>query len=134
MDIREKQKAEAVKRLKMLVTLPQPIREFEEEGKINLSENGGLLYWLNDEEKGIVDAYEKSQGIVVYHVIKSMTNIGKLYSLLFVSRYEEEWSEDDDLLRNGECYAYVVNASYPDCTDLGSIGVAPKNGGVVRTF
>ena len=58
-ELRERQKAEAVKRMKKLGIMEQLIKEFEEEGKLNLSENGGLLYWLNEEEQKMVDYSEK---------------------------------------------------------------------------
>ena len=37
-DLRERQKQEAIKRMKKLGIMEQPIKEFEEEGKVNLSE------------------------------------------------------------------------------------------------
>lgn len=53
-DLREQQKQEAIKRMKKLGIMEQTIKEFEEEGKVNLSEGPGLLYWLNDEEQEMV--------------------------------------------------------------------------------
>ena len=43
-----KQKQEAIARMKLLKLHGNVIREFEKEGIVNLSENGGFLYWLNE--------------------------------------------------------------------------------------
>ena len=131
---REQMVAEAVKRMKVLKMLDQPIKEFKEEGLLNLSENGGYLYWLDDEQKKMVADFEEENGGVVYHVIHSFTNIGELYAFLYVSTYEEEWEMDMEDLADGSALAYVINMNMPDCSELGSIGVKPRIGGVVRTW
>lgn len=89
-DLREKQKAQAIERMKKLGIMEQPVKEFEDEGKLNLSENGGLLYYLNEDEQKMVDDFEKENNGLVYHVIKSRTTIGLMYALLYVSEYLEE--------------------------------------------
>lgn len=131
---REMMVKEGEKRMRALEMLPQPIAEFKREGLLNQSEQMGALYWLNDEEKKMVADFEEENGGVVYHVIHSFTNIGELYSLLYVSQYEEEWEMDMEDLKNGSALAYVINKDMPDCSELGSIGVKPMFGGVVRTW
>ena len=64
---REMMVDEAVRRMKMLDIMKQPIKEFKEEGKINLSENGGFLYWINEEQQKYVDEFEKKYDCLVYH-------------------------------------------------------------------
>ena len=49
-----KQKQEAIERMKLLNLHGNVIKAFEKEGIVNLSENGGLLYWLNSEQQAIV--------------------------------------------------------------------------------
>ena len=131
---REEMKKEAIKRMKMLKILKTPIVEFEEEDKLNLSEAIGFLYWLNDEQKEMVREFEVEHNAVVYHVIHQFTNIGELYNLLYVSSYDEELEMDNEDLKNGHTIAYVVNASMPDCSEFGTIGVKPCNGGVIRIW
>ena len=53
-----KQKQEANARMKLLKLHENVIREFEKEGIVNLSENGGFLYWLNGDQQAIVDDFE----------------------------------------------------------------------------
>ena len=133
-ELRESQKAEAVKRMKKLGILEQPIKEFEEEGKLNLSESGGILYWLNDEQKKMVEDFEKEHNGLVYHVIHQFTNIGELYNPLYVSEYVEEWKMDMDDLGAGQALAYVINMNMPDCSEFGTIGIEPSVDGLIRTW
>lgn len=133
-ELTERQKAEAVARMKKLGIMKQPIKEFEEEGKLNLSENGGMLYWLNEGEKEMVADFETQHNGLVYHVVKTMTSFGLMYSLLYVSEYTEEWKMDMDDLGEGQSLAYVVNVDMPDCSEFGTVGIKPMKGGIVRTW
>ena len=67
--VKVKQKQEAIARMKLLKLHENVIREFEKEGIVNLSENGGFLYWLNGDQQAIVDDFEAEHGALVYHVI-----------------------------------------------------------------
>ena len=132
---REKQKAEALARMAMLGLHPNVIREFKDEEVLNLSEGIGALYWLDDEEKKMVEEFhEEHEESLVYHVIKSYTSIGLMYSLLYVSKYEEEWEWDREDLKEGSVLAYVVNRDMPDCSEFGSIGFRKNIGGLIRTW
>lgn len=133
-ELRTKQKAQAVERMKKLGIMEQPVKEFEDEGKLNLSENGGLLYYLNEDEQKMVDDFEKENNGLVYHVIKSRTTIGLMYALLYVSEYLEEWKMDMEDLGEGQALAYVVNMDMPDCSEFGTIGIKPSVGGLIRTW
>ena len=131
---RDSQVEEAVARMKLLGILKTPINEFKKEGALNLSEALGLLYWLDDEEKKMVADFEKDNGGVVYHVIKTLSNIGLMYSLLYVSKHTEEWEMDRADIQEGRAFVYVVNKDMPDCSEFGTIGIRPLFGGVLRTL
>lgn len=132
MATRDEMKVEAIERMKMLNMHKNPINEFKRNGKLNLSEQFGALYWLNDKEKEMVRKFEEDNGHLVYHVIKTHTNFGTLYSLMYVSKHDEEWEMDHQDLKDGYCFAYVVNADEPIFSEFGSIGIRPSIGGVVR--
>ena len=141
MMIAEAQKVEALLRMKKLDLHENAIREFKEEGKLNLSEGQrlwgkipvGVLYWLSEEEMQMVKEFEKENGGLVYHVIKTNTNFGLLYSMLYVSKHPEEWEDDDASLEEGYAFAYVKNATDDFLSELGEIMIKPAFGGVVRT-
>lgn len=82
----------------------------------------------------VVPDFEKENNGLVYHVIKSHTTIGLMYSLLYVSEYEEEWEMDMEDLGTGHALAYVVNKDMPDCSEFGTIGIEPSIGGLRRTW
>lgn len=132
-EIRNEQKQEAIKRMKMLKLHENPIREFEEDGTINQSEHGGMLYWLDDKQTEYVKAFEAKYNAVVYHVIHDWTEIGELLAFLYVSKDKDEWGYDRDDLEQGYPLAYVKNLDDDMCSEFGSIGVKPQLGGLVRT-
>ena len=133
-DLRVKQKEQAIERMKKLGIMEQPIKEFEDEDKLNLSEVAGYLYWLDDDEKEMVKKFEEENNALVYHIIKTNTNIGMLYNLLYVSEHVEEWDMDMDDLSEEQAFAYVLNKTMPDCSEFGTIGIKPSVGGLIRTW
>lgn len=128
-----KQKQEALERMKMLKLHHNVIKEFEKDGIVNLSESGGFLYWLNGDEQTIVDEFETEYDALVYHVIHDFTEFGELYSLLYVSKDEDEWKYDREDIENGIAIAYVKNTTEENFSEFGSIGIRPNIGGLVRT-
>jgi len=127
------QKQEALERMKMLKLHENVIREFEKEDLINLSEHGGILYWLDDKQKEYVARFEREHNAVVYHVIHNYTEFGELLAFLYVSSHEEEWEYDRDDLKDGYALAYVENLDDPCFSEFGSIGIKPQFGGLCRT-
>ena len=133
MNLLEK-KLEAVKRLKMLELYPTVVKDFEKSGKIYLSESDGILFCLSEDEKEMVKKWEQEQNGLVYHVVKTNTNFGLLYSLLYVSDTEDEWEMESDDVNELTPFVYVVNKTEPMFSEFGSITIMPKNGGLVRVF
>ncbi|MGO1581520.1 MAG: hypothetical protein ACTHWZ_09005 [Peptoniphilaceae bacterium] len=131
--IREKQKNEAIKRMKTLELYENVIKEFQEENKLNLSESIGVLYWLKEEEKELVKEFENENGGLVYHLIRSLTDFGELYSIFYVSKYEEEWDMDLEDLKDNIAFVYVKNINDELSSEFGSIGFKKSIGGLVRT-
>lgn len=137
------QRAEAVRRLKSLDVHPNVIRDFtrieiikgkgEDTPLLNYSV-GGILYWVEDEEwLKIISDFESKYNAVVYHVIFSRTTFGNMLSLLYVSEHEEEWEMDRADLDEGYAYAYVANLDDEQLSEIGSICIEPRFGGVLRT-
>lgn len=131
----ETKKAEAIKRMKALDLYKPYITLFEKENKIFLSEMTGGVYEFNDNTELVtkVKEFEEEYDALVYHVIRTMTTFGELYSFLYVSKYEEEWEMDNDDISKGYALAYVWNKTDEYSSEFGSIGVQGKFGGIVRT-
>ena len=131
---REEMTEEALERMKLLKLHANPVKEFRKDGKLNLSEGYGALYWLDDEQERLVRAWEKKTGNLAYHVIHTRYEFGDTLSLLYVSKFQEEWPKDREDLRNGTALAYVMNLDYGDCSEYGYIGIKPMFGGVIREW
>ena len=119
--------------MKLLKLHPNIIREFEREDIVNLSENGGFLYWLTDEQKTFVEEFEETNNALVYHVIHNDTEFGELLTFLYVSDDEEEWQCDSEELADGYACAYVKNVDDDCCSELGGICFKTQYGRLVRT-
>lgn len=129
--VKDLQKAEALKRMKKLELHQNVIKEFEQEGKLNISEKG-VLFWLNEEQKKYVHEFEKESDNLVFHIIHSFTEFGELYTMLYVSKHQEEWERDIEDIDNDICCAYVKNISDDWCSEYGYIGFKKFIGGLVR--
>ena len=129
--MKEKQKAEAIKRMKALKVISGAIEQFEEDNAIMVCENG-FLYWLDDEQKKMVKDFEEEYGGMVYMVIHNVTEFGELYSMLYVSQHESEWKMDWEDLEDSIAMAYVKNVSDDFCSEFGCISIRSRFGGIIR--
>lgn len=134
---------EAVNRMKKMDMLDDPIKDFLETGRVWISENQNtgwgriaILYFLHgyaheSEVKKALAPVIKAGGIP-YHVIRNNTNMGVMYSILYVTKERTEWEMDNDDLKAGCAFAYVYNNTYPDLSEFGTIGVESSVGGILR--
>lgn len=126
-------KKEAIRRMEILDIYSETIRQFENEGLVSYSEPPlGTNYWLTDEQMKAVRKFEEEYNALVYFATTSYTEFGRLDSFLYVSDYEDEWKYDVQDLKNGYAYAYVYNYDVPEFSEIGSIQVQPRFGGLVR--
>ena len=130
----ENKKAEAIKRMKILGLFKPCIRAFEKYDEVQLTEPNGGLYEFGDNEElnAKIKEFEEEHNALVYHVIHNYTQFGELYSFLFVSDYEEEWEMDNEDVKDGYAVAYVWNKSDDWCSEMGSIVIQERFGGLVR--
>ncbi len=125
----EEQKSEAIKRLRMLFA-DEVVPTAYENGTVYLCDPpGGNLIPIPSEMMDEIRSFEREHDALVYLVIGDSWS----YSYLYVSRYKEEWEMDVDDLGEGYPLAYVENIGDPECSEFGSIRIAPNgNGGFVR--
>lgn len=138
--LREKQKTEALKRMRMLHLLPNVIKDFEKSNKVYYSERqnaffNAILYWVDNEKKyvDLVNQFEKEHNALVYHCQLTHMEFGDCLSLLYVSKNEKEWQRDTNDIREGYAFAYVANIDCESYSEFGTIGIRPSQGGVLRT-
>ena len=130
---KEIKKAEAIKRMKVLDIFNETIKQFEKEDLVSCSEPPlGANYWLDEEQQKLVKEFEEENNALVYFVVRSYTEFGKMDAFLYVSDYEEEWEMDNKDIKEGYVFSYVYNFDVPDFSKFGSIGVVNRFGGLIR--
>lgn len=133
---RTAKKAEAIERMKALGIFAPTRKQFEKEDLVSISEPPfGAFFWAEGEDLQRIREFEESNNALVYLIIRSYTNIGKMDSYLYVSDYDDEWERDREDLKQKEPLCYVYNHDMPDCSEFGCIGVAPTAAaGLCRTW
>ena len=132
-NLKIEQKLEAIKRMKKLDIYTQAIKEFEKDNVLNKSESGGILFWLDENEKKMVKEFEEKYNATVYHLIHNYTEYGELYSFLFVSQYKDDWDYDNEDLNNNRSLVYVKNIDEDAFSEFRTIGIRSQFGGLIRT-
>ena len=131
--LRDKQIQEALQRMKILKLHPSVIFDFTMEHKLHKSFEIGILYWLDDSEISFIKDFEKKYGVLVYHAIETSTTLGKMLSLFYVSKYEDEWEYERIDLERGLQNCYVKNLDCDWCSEFGYIQFERSFGGLMRT-
>ena len=130
---REEKKIEAIKRLAAMDIIEDAIKQFKNEDTVMVSENPfGFLYWLNDEQKEMVKKFEEEYDALVYLCNTCNTEFGRLFSIIYVSDYKEEWEMDNADIADGYVMTYTFNLDWPDGSEFGSIAFKSINGGIKR--
>lgn len=133
--LRDDKRLEAIKRMKKMNLFAPAIKQFAEDHAVMISEPPiGGLYWLNDEQKKMVQDFENEWNALVYLVVRTHTNLGTMDSLFYVSDHKEEWSMDNDDLEENCACVYVVNHDMPDCSEFGTITFRNVGGGILRVL
>ena len=128
---REMMKQEAIRRMIYLKMNPNTIRDFDLEDVVSLSERIGYLFWATEYED-IIKSFEEKTGCLAYHLIYSETVYGRILSVLFVSKYVDDWEYEDELLQACVPCAWCYNLDNPEYTESGSIYIKPNIGGLIR--
>lgn len=133
-NFREKQKREALIRLKLMDIYPDAIQQFKNRNAVMVSERPyGALYELSAEQKEMVTKFEKEHNALVYIITHTFTEFGELYELFYVSDSPDEWEMDKNDILEGYSCVYVNNIDDEYSSEFGSIGIKPVFGGLVRT-
>lgn len=118
--------------LKLLKIHSNAINDYEMQNRLNRSENKGILFWLSDEEKEMVNNFEKGHSnCKVYHLIKSKTlDFGEIYDLLYVVDDEDFMKKAKEDLKDNLVLAYTISPF----SESGLISVKCINGGISRNY
>lgn len=119
---------EAISRLKNLDLNENVVNDFKN-GKLLMSNEIGIVTNPDEDIKDGLD-YLKSLKLTPYHVLKTSTTFGIIYSFLFVSEQEDEWEYE----RATKDYvsAYCLNKTNPLFSEFGDIFFIKMNDGLIR--
>ena len=142
--LKEKQVYEALKRLEMLGLDGYCTENLKNSGMVFYSKDtpfGAFPYMLSSQQEFVsfVKAFEERSGSFVYHCTHEYTGFGECLTMLYVSKYEDEWEADRELLEEGNKidgfvqYAYVENISEPLFSEIGTVQVKNSFYGLIRT-
>ncbi len=123
MSLKLRQKQEAVSRLMRLGVPTRIRRDYERFGRLHMctSPSGSYAHIDDKDMLAEIAAFEENYEATVYLVVRMATFYGLLDSLIFVSKYTEEWDEEDADLKDGYLMTYTINRDNPMCTEFGSI-------------
>ena len=133
MYITENVREEIIKRMKKLHLHQNVIDELKNNNQLNRSEAPlGSLYWITDEEKDMVDTFEReNDSAKVYHIIKTNSKfLGTVYDLLFISKDGENWNIEEENLEENLVLSHTIT-NFPES---GFIKIKSVNGGLVRLY
>ena len=130
MILQKKMHKEAIERLELMGAGAEVIAKFSDGKQLTKSDVDVEHFKvydrpLTDEEIKMVCDFEQEYNTLVYYVIKDKGFwpdgcLFDRYSLLYVSRCEDEWEMDkeDAIKLCNAVPAYVVNVEEPDCSEI----------------
>jgi len=92
--LRLKQHHEATNRLRKMKMTNFCFVKFKLGCNVSLSKFYGYISDLPEDIKSVVQSFENDNEALVYHVLESHSNFGKIYNLLFVSNNENNWKHE----------------------------------------
>lgn len=133
-DMRNTMKAEAVKYMDILKLDKRCIQAFKAKKQSVWMSSGpfGGLYEADEKLKNMIKDVETEHDIIVYHVVDGFVMSMHCYSMLCVCKYPEEYEINEEDLKDGYAFSYVLNVDAPDCSEFGTICVKPTFGGLRR--
>lgn len=152
-NLKELQKEECVKRLNLLIAngmgFKEPLKAFTKKNDVGIFERQNKTFkaiyqelYLNEGDEmydKIIEAkenFESEYDAMVYLIQITHTNFGTMASIFYVSKNEEEWENDIEMLKEKSQYVYVANLDDKYCSEIGEIGFDYDKlcGGIYRTW
>ena len=127
-------KEEAVNRMKILGLNGRCIQAFKAKKQSVWESCGALggLYEADDKLKNMIKDVETEHNIMVYFVLENMVYDMKVYSMLCVTPYTEEWKMEREDIKDGYVFSYALNETQPEFSEFGSVVVKQIFGSLKR--
>ena len=131
--LRERQMEEALVRLEILKARGD-IAERLKDGKFTICDalcNTMVWIGIDDADQKMVRKFEEENDALVYLVLRTYTKRTILDSLLFISRYTDEWEMERTDLDASFAFSFVVNHEDDLFSEFGLIMVKTLDDGFV---
>lgn len=122
----DKQKQEALLRMRKLGLPDDVITQFEEHGVISQS----TYLPLKEEALSFIKELNDKHNVLIYFVIHAVTGIGEIDSCLFVDANEERWASERAELENNRAAAYFGVRRIPQYSAFCTIGFETVSGSI----
>lgn len=144
LELRNKQKQEAIKRLKILekeyLVHKNVLKEFKQDETIYYSERinkifNGVLYWIRnrDELVNAIKRVEKQRNLFIYHCLLEHSEFGDTLTMLYISDEEQNWQYERKELLDGFISVCVYDLQF-DEFEFGGTQINGVNGGIGRLY
>lgn len=127
----ESVKEEALRRMRILKIKRSVQRAFEEKGTIYKAAYGSLEE-IGPSEKELVKQWEEKTGKRVYYVMENYAWLGRLFTMLYVSKECSRWKQEKEEMKGGYVMAYCENMTDEDLSEYGYITVKNCEGAAIR--
>ena len=91
-----------------------------------------LGYPPDPDSKKRIKLFEEETGFLVYYGILWNTNIGRMLTMLYVSKHKDEWDLEHEDLDALTPIAYVANLDNEECSEFGGVILKKVKNGIVR--
>lgn len=117
----ERQKAEAVERLRLMGVQEEYIRDFEQNDQVPIFVEDGIT--LKDLSPHNIDAIRYLQdnaGTKVYLVVRTtFGDLDVVDTLFIVHQFEDRWSEDKECVKKGYAMSLTMSCRHGGFTEFG---------------
>lgn len=91
-----------------------------------------LGYPPDPDSKKRIKEFETETGFLVYYGILWNTNIGRMLTMLYVSKHKDEWDLEHENLDALMPVAYVANLDHEECSEFGGVILRKVEDGLAR--
>lgn len=104
---------------------------YRKDGTVMMSEGSGIIYEPDEDAVHAVEQL-REYGLHPYHVIRTETEFGPMYDVLYVTPHPSAWEECERPTARGIISSFCVSACTGSCGEFGDIVVKSVNGGLKR--
>lgn len=116
----ERQKAEAVERLRLMGVQEEYIRDFEQNDQVHIFVDGITLKDLSPHDIHAIHYLQDKARAKVYLIVRTtFGDLGVVDTLFIVHKFEDRWSEDKECVKKGNAMSLTMGYRHGGFTEFG---------------